>query len=905
MTAFSRTPQLTFTLRTKTVLIFSAGLLAIILSCLFITRYFFLISLDDLEHSQIEKDSNQAFAVIEDIESDQLELSFDWAIWDETYILLRYGDHNFAKRNLSEEGLDALQLDIIAYLKPDLRLVEAGYRNMDNSTFHQVLKTMLEADGVQAFLQQSKTVADDDLSALSGIVRHYDELWVMTLTPVRDSEGKEKSNGWQIWAQHISTRFPDNYQGLLTADNQIVMSDEAPYHGIIGEDSEPLHIHKSEKTLSAMRPLVDVSGQTVAYLNTTVPRLYYLKGNRLFATLIFLFAVVSGVIAVLMTWLFRSHVSDRFFHLEAEISQLFGDSKIPQAKAKDEFERISDMVEQLARASSVAEDKLAETIQKFDALYHSHNLGMLLVVDQIIVDSNPTMEHMLGYVKHELQALDLCRLYEQCDSQGGFNDMLDKALSKGKSRFETSMQRKDGLIIPVHVEVASVEQKGQLALMLSIKDLSEQKQQAELIETLTNRDPVSGLLNRPSLIRAFKQRLMDQQQATAGLYFTFTRLKEIADLQGHELYDDIIISISAELNRRYPNAEIGRISEYEFFVLDESQHLNERKTELVHKYADLAVVSNIEMDLGLRAAFIATQYLQDGFDSVLQVVQFATQQETGKWNTPLCIVDDRTIEEANAAYMLVRDMPAAIRNGEIYAQYQPIVDSQTGKITGFEALARWAHPSLGFVSPVSFIPLAERHNLIVELGESILDQAGQFIEKISRQMPHDEFPVTIHVNLSSPHFYHTSLEGYLQQLLARYRIKRDQLTLEITESMLIGAESEIIERMENIKQLGVQLALDDFGTGYSSFSTLCNFPLDIVKLDKSYVSPLEHNAKAQVLVKSIASMSRELGLVTVAEGVETASQHRKLKLWGIDEIQGYYFYKPMDESDIITMLMDR
>lgn len=127
--------------------------------------------------------------------------------------------------------------------------------------------------------------------------------------------------------------------------------------------------------------------------------------------------------------------------------------------------------------------------------------------------------------------------------------------------------------------------------------------------------------------------------------------------------------------------------------------------------------------------------------------------------------------------------------------------------------------------------------------------------------------------------------------------------LELTESMLLGAEEETIKRMDAIKKLGIQLALDDFGTGYSSFSTLCDFPLDIVKLDQSYISTLESNDKAKTLVRSIINMSQELGLTTVAEGVETASQLRKLKVWNIDEIQGFYFYKPMSKQEVFDNLL--
>lgn len=139
----------------------------------------------------------------------------------------------------------------------------------------------------------------------------------------------------------------------------------------------------------------------------------------------------------------------------------------------------------------------------------------------------------------------------------------------------------------------------------------------------------------------------------------------------------------------------------------------------------------------------------------------------------------------------------------------------------------------------------------------------------------------------------------LQKTIEQYQLEPGQLVLELTESILLGAEEETLQRMDAIKALGVQLALDDFGTGYSSFSSLCNFPLDIVKLDKSYIDRLEVNEKAKSLIRNIIHMAQELGLTTVAEGVENASQLRKLNVWNVDEIQGYYFYKPMNAAQAL------
>ena len=264
------------------------------------------------------------------------------------------------------------------------------------------------------------------------------------------------------------------------------------------------------------------------------------------------------------------------------------------------------------------------------------------------------------------------------------------------------------------------------------------------------------------------------------------------------------------------------------------------------------------------------------------------------------VVAEELSSQAQTAMIINRDLELAIKNREIIPYYQPILNTQSGEVIGFEALARWIHPVLGVISPAVFIPIAEQGKLIVELGESILDQACEFLNQLNKTRKQQGLSaLNMHVNLSTQHFYHANLTSHLKQALDNNCIEAGQLVIEITESMLMGVEAETIHRINEVKQLGIQLALDDFGTGYASFSSLCSFPLDIVKLDKSYIDQIETNDRAKTLVRNIASMAQELGLTIVAEGVETASQVRKLKVWSIDELQGFYFYKPMPKQDIL------
>ncbi len=350
--------------------------------------------------------------------------------------------------------------------------------------------------------------------------------------------------------------------------------------------------------------------------------------------------------------------------------------------------------------------------------------------------------------------------------------------------------------------------------------------------------------------------------------------------------------------------EIGRISEHEYIAIvptsTDLENALASANKLIDNFSIKTEISGLSIDLNCKVVLVDSKLTHHSLEYLLQAAYYSAHAELESQCDEVLLMGEQLSQQAQTSLMISRELKGAINSGQIGAYYQPIVDTQSGEINGFEALARWFHPSLGIISPSVFIPLAEQNQLIVDLGETVLYQACRFINQLNTSRAQDGMKtLSIHVNLSAKHFYHTQLTEYLEQVMTEFDVGPGQLVLELTESMLMGVETETIHRMNQIKKLGVQLALDDFGTGYASFSTLCAFPLDVVKLDKSYIDQVETNDRAKTLLRSIANMAHELGLATVAEGVETASQVRKLKVWNIDEVQGYYFYKPMSEEDAL------
>jgi EAL domain-containing protein (putative c-di-GMP-specific phosphodiesterase class I) len=250
-------------------------------------------------------------------------------------------------------------------------------------------------------------------------------------------------------------------------------------------------------------------------------------------------------------------------------------------------------------------------------------------------------------------------------------------------------------------------------------------------------------------------------------------------------------------------------------------------------------------------------------------------------------------------HQLRADMHSALENGHFLIQYQPLVRLGAQELTGVEALLRWNHPTRGLIQPVEFIPLAEESGLIVPLGRWVLNEACREAQRWSAACGR---PIEISVNLSGRQIEDAKLVADVSAALASAGLPAEQLTLEITESVLLRDVDSVLLTLKDLKALGVRLAIDDFGTGYSSLSYLRQLPVDILKIDRSFISAIDSGAAESALVRSIVSLAQILELRTVAEGIEDNAQLDALRMLGVDEGQGFFFARPMAPRDVDPLL---
>jgi EAL domain-containing protein (putative c-di-GMP-specific phosphodiesterase class I) len=308
---------------------------------------------------------------------------------------------------------------------------------------------------------------------------------------------------------------------------------------------------------------------------------------------------------------------------------------------------------------------------------------------------------------------------------------------------------------------------------------------------------------------------------------------------------------------------------------------------------------NVSASIGIAVAGQGTEAPEDVLHAA-DMAMYSAKRAGGRRHETLDLRDQHL---ANYQAGLERDMHGLLGRRELHLDYQPIVATGDGHITGVEALLRWTHPSRGDVTPSVLIPLAERAGLIPAIGRWVLETASAEQDHWQHDYQVDDMAVS--VNVSAHQLMSGGFVDIVAAVLDASRSPADRLTLEMTESVFVRDGERALMVLNDLKELGVKLALDDFGTGYSSLSYLLQFPVDIVKIDRIFVAGLGRDKPNQAIVAAVVQLAHDLGSTVVAEGVETLEQYRALVELGSDSCQGFYFAHPMSAADIDVLVEHR
>jgi len=453
--------------------------------------------------------------------------------------------------------------------------------------------------------------------------------------------------------------------------------------------------------------------------------------------------------------------------------------------------------------------------------------------------------------------------------------------------------------------------EGQPLRMIGVNlDISDRKQAEEQLIYSALHDALTDLPNRTLLTHRLESAIQRAQRSPtyhfAVLFLDLDQFKVINDSLGHLVGDRLLLIVAQKLNSIIRSTDLAaRLGGDEFVILLE--HIPDIQS-VIHMAESLLAEFNQVTAIDGHSVFVTTSIgivwgtnTYTEASDLLRDADIALHRAKGKGRNRYEIFDVGMHVQAVKRMTLEHDLRIAIDQQELIPYYQPIVDLKTGRMKGFEVLIRWQHPLRGFISPADFIPVAEETGLIVSISQWILQAACQQLGTWQRQFP-DMEDFRVSVNLSSRDLQQTHLVKTIQQILDQAQLPAASLTLEITESMLIQNIEATIDLLSQLKDLGIRISIDDFGTGYSSLSYLYRLPADYLKIDQSFVGNMEPSNTNCKIVQAVVSLSDQLQLGAIAEGIEMEQQLAWLKALGCELGQGYFFSRPLPPTAATELL---
>lgn len=522
------------------------------------------------------------------------------------------------------------------------------------------------------------------------------------------------------------------------------------------------------------------------------------------------------------------------------------------------------------------------------ALVSVDGAGTIRFVNQAAAD-------MFGYAVGDMlgRAVELIipERLRQAHRNGFLRAMAGEALNTGGNSVEVHGRRKDGREFPIELTLCTWHEAGTSGAGAVIKDITERKEREARLLRLACRDVLTGLRNRNGFAEAVSQALVGGIGAVV-IVLDLDGFREINDSHGLETGDGLLQAVAIRLARALPEGTVvARFGGDEFAVLlqgvsdrPEAQHAAVALTKV---FANPFEIGGHVLDVG---ASIGISLKGADAEELIATADFALNRARAEGGGSIVVYDPAMMDEAAARRALRDELRSAVRNGELLLHYQPQVHMASGEIFGVEALIRWNHPTRGLLAPAAFLPALEQSALAIEIGWWTLDQACRDAVRLKAGGYHR---CKMSVNLFPGQLHSLHLTRKVAEALARHGLEPSDLELEITETTALRDDDKSLEAMRQLRALGVGVAFDDFGTGYASLLSLQRYPLTTLKIDRAFVSDLSTRPRDAAIARALIGMSRDLGLETIAEGIETSEQEGLLRMLGCHAAQGYKYGKPM------------
>jgi diguanylate cyclase (GGDEF)-like protein/PAS domain S-box-containing protein len=561
------------------------------------------------------------------------------------------------------------------------------------------------------------------------------------------------------------------------------------------------------------------------------------------------------------------------------------------------------LTQQLESRVTARTAELQTREQRFQALVEQSSDSMaILDVDSTVRYQSESIERIFGVPASMLLGrpfYDLLGRKARARVAEGIAEVLPTP--RATTVFEIVLRHGDGRYRMAEMTITNLLDDPYVqGLVFNTRDIGDAKELQEQLRHEAYHDALTGLVNRA----LFRERLAVAVNGPGGadevaiLFLDLDGFKEVNDSLGHAAGDELLVQVADRLRRSAPEGyTVARLGGDEFAVIIESGSAREEAETLAARIlADLDetfLVGGRELHVGAGIGIASADDAGD-IEQLQRNADLAMYKAKDAGGGLYAAYHPGMHDALVKRLQLAADLRVALERDELVLHYQPTVELRTGEITGFEALVRWQHPTRGMVPPLEFIGVAESTGLIVPLGRWVLAEACR--QAVAWGAGRDR-PLKMAVNVSVRQFDGGDLAVTVAEVLAETGMPADQLCLEMTESVLLTDTDENLARIVRLKALGVLLAMDDFGTGYSSLAYLRRFPMDVLKIDRSFVDRLGGDWEDEALVRTIVRLGQRFGMDTVAEGIEDAGQLAVLREMGCDYGQGYYLSRPLPAAE--------
>ena len=850
MTAPARTPH-----KPGRSLLIIAAALGLFLGILFLgARYILIDSFTDVEARDMDQNLDRATRILQEELAKLATTCADYAGWDDAYRFVQDRNAEFIETNLSIEIYPKLRLNALVFVDSQGDKVYARGFDLDREEYAP-LPEGLESHLLPGTRLVSPLTPEENVS---GLLLLSQGPFLVVAQPVLTSQYTGPARGAMI----LGRRLDDGEVRTLAETIRLPLSihpydavdlptDFAAARAAMEAGARRVQRAVDDHTLSGFALLADIYGEPALLLRVDAPRTILQEGRKAILYFMTWFALVGLACAL---------VIERFWNRLA-LSHI----RIQRSDARHRM-----VLERTNQA-----------------------ILLLRPEDKTVIEANPAAVGLLGFEKKDLIGGDIHDLLNLPTQQ------VDEEITRCHREIrELPLRHRDGTIMTVEALATDIPQDDGEALCLMLHDITDRLRfEKELLHQATH-DSLTGLPNRSLLADRLGQAAELARRGgkkIALLMFDLDNFKVVNDTLGHTTGDELLRQVAMRV-RTFVRAcdTLARLGGDEFVILlTDIQQMKDVVTATENIRAILALPFVLEeREIFLTASIGIAIYPDDG-DSLEILTKKADTamyhiKEHGR-NSFQFFADEMN-HKINARLAIETGLRRALEKEELLLHYQPRLDLRTGAITGMEALVRWDSPELGLVSPADFIPIAEDAGLIIEIGEWVLATACR--QTLAwHQAGYEQLRVS--VNISARQFVRPDFVERVVTLIDESGLASHFVELELTESSLTHNMDDTIRIMRRLQALGITISIDDFGTGYSSLNYLKRFPVNVLKIDKTFVDDMSKCVEDAAIVATIINISHHMHMRVVAEGVETAEQVRMLLKQGCEEIQGYFFSRPL------------